>query len=631
MTTEWTHNLINPGAETGDLTGWTTDVGTPTIRTSTPAPNTGTYYFAGGVADADTKMSQEVDLVINGVPTAIIDNEIALFQVNWYQSSAAKVDSVAIRLNFKDSSKVDISETTSDLWATEDGVWTQRESRQAIPINTRYIDVIVHFNRGSGTENNGYIDDISCKTISMSVTDIVSTDFSEYAVGSAPSCWTGILGGDIADINITADKYLKIVNDSGSWDPLTVSWDDVGRVQDGIITVKWQPDAMGYFQILFRVAGTRDQSNYYSFGASNNSTVITRNGTELGTGTYPTGDRYYDITLSTTEWYYTKIMFIGSSIKAKIWKAGDSEPSFWPLDHTDTNITDPGYIGVGSYIYSLGTLVSEFQVFIYGETTLQAAPGEFEIIGSEITHNELIAGNGEFLVVEGNAVPDLDIVIESGEISITGTAVGFNRLQAESGSFLVTGPELFFGIGVGPEPDGVCVFYFTLTGANDGLPDVQIPISSFQARLRSGAATYLSLVIPGMAYSAQITARLNGVLKIDMAYITDISTMEEVNRETIIQANFDEIRVDKGAMSQSITLSGYKKKTYSAKTITLNGSNYRNTINGTLRYRFPVPNVYLNPGDTVTVGDDTFIANVISYSVSARTGGISTTMEVGED
>lgn len=40
--------LINPGAETGDGTGWTISLGTLGIRSASPAPHSGTYYFYGG-------------------------------------------------------------------------------------------------------------------------------------------------------------------------------------------------------------------------------------------------------------------------------------------------------------------------------------------------------------------------------------------------------------------------------------------------------------------------------------------------------------------------------------------------------------------------------------------------------
>jgi len=368
--TDYVHTLTNPGAEIGDLTGWASDVGTPTIRTATPSPHTGTYYFGGGSADAETKMSQEVDLETDGVPTADIDSGSLSFQVNWYQSSYAKEDDVAVILSFKDAAKAEISEVTSDLWATEDAVWTDRESRQAIPTLTRYIDVIIQFDRDSGTANNGYVDDITCKTITTPEVEIFDTDFTEYAASSAPSDWSGLFGGVTSNLDITVAKKLEITGPSGSSTPVCFVWDDIGRVQDSEILVKWQPTTEGYpdfydgrFAIVFRANGTADQPNYYSFNTGNNTTVITKNGIELGSGTYPTGDQYYDITLSETDWYYTRILNFGSSIKAKIWNSDDEEPDFWPLEHTDTGITDPGYIGVGTKSYAQVPLVDEFRVY----------------------------------------------------------------------------------------------------------------------------------------------------------------------------------------------------------------------------------------------------------------------------
>ncbi len=44
-------------------------------------------------------------------------------------------------------------------------------------------------------------------------------------------------------------------------------------------------------------------------------------------------------------------------------------------------------------------------------------------------------------------------------------------------------------------------YYCTLTGAPDGLSDLTIPISSFQATKRTGESTYLSVVVPGITES----------------------------------------------------------------------------------------------------------------------------------
>jgi hypothetical protein len=169
------------------------------------------------------------------------------------------------------------------------------------------------------------------------------------------------------------------------------------------------------------------------------------------------------------------------------------------------------------------------------------------------------------------------------------------------------------------------VYYlFTLTGAADGEADIEIPISSFQARMRDGDPTFLSVVIPDGEQAAAINARQNGTLIVDMAYKLHGAFIQ---RETIVSALLEDIRVDEGTSSSPLTLSGHKTETYNGLAITLTTSIYRTILNGKIRHRLAEPNINLRPGDTVTIGSDTFVAGLISYFISVE----SKTMEVAEE
>lgn len=156
-------------------------------------------------------------------------------------------------------------------------------------------------------------------------------------------------------------------------------------------------------------------------------------------------------------------------------------------------------------------------------------------------------------------------------------------------------------------------FHCTLTGAADGLSDVEIPIKSFQARRKSGEPSYLSVVVPGYAYADAINDRSNGQLVIDMAFIVDGS---ESLREEIIRVDLEDISISKGARNRSFTLSGHRTETFGGNSLTLENPTYRLSENGKLRYRFALPDLYLNPGDSVTVGDDSLTVDEVSYFVS---------------
>lgn len=219
---------------------------------------------------------------------------------------------------------------------------------------------------------------------------------------------------------------------------------------------------------------------------------------------------------------------------------------------------------------------------------------------------------------------------DSGVYTIIGQPVQFSpekRINAEPGSYDITGKPMVFGITPAAR-QGTIVYLFTITGDGDGLDDMRVPITYFQARLRSGDPTYLKVVTPYTPKNAvDITARINGTMQIDLAYATG---GDYTDQETIIQTKLEDIRIDEGPLNKSISLTGHRQKTYTAKSITIREPIYRNMINGKMRYRFAEPSLHLYPGDTVVVGDNTFVASTITYSVSARTGGVETSMEIAE-
>lgn len=162
----------------------------------------------------------------------------------------------------------------------------------------------------------------------------------------------------------------------------------------------------------------------------------------------------------------------------------------------------------------------------------------------------------------------------------------------------------------------VARYYFTLTGAADSTTDIEIPISSFSARKRTGEDTYLSVVIPDYAtWAAAITARSNGEMIVELAYLLD----GEVSlREEILRADLEEINLFKGPMNRSIALTGHKTQTFAGKVSTLEKSIYRGFQGGRLVHRFAIADPYLDPGDTCKVDSDEFTVDNIVYMIDTN-------------
>jgi hypothetical protein len=183
----------------------------------------------------------------------------------------------------------------------------------------------------------------------------------------------------------------------------------------------------------------------------------------------------------------------------------------------------------------------------------------------------------------------------------------------------VLGPEASAGaMTVFRYENPVILYYFTLTGADDGETDAVIPISSFQARYRDGESTYLSVVIPDYdTYEAIVDARSSGDMVLTMAY-SHAGTV--YHQEEIMRVDLDTngIRKDQGGKSQSITLVGHRTMSFSAQTLTLHDVTYRRTgTSGEISYRCANPDIFLRPGDTALYGSDSFTVGSITYSVSS--------------
>lgn len=157
------HTLTNPGAETGNTTGWTNETGAGGVRTASPAPYAGTYYFTGG-AVATTIMRQRIDLVAAGWSTAELDSEALGARLTWWQMRyAADNDNGTMGVRFLDGTLATLgSEEYAPL--AQPATWEQRTKSARMPVGTRYVDILMKAVRQSGTNNDAYFDDIELST-----------------------------------------------------------------------------------------------------------------------------------------------------------------------------------------------------------------------------------------------------------------------------------------------------------------------------------------------------------------------------------------------------------------------------------------------------------------------------------
>jgi len=158
-------------------------------------------------------------------------------------------------------------------------------------------------------------------------------------------------------------------------------------------------------------------------------------------------------------------------------------------------------------------------------------------------------------------------------------------------------------------------YYFILTGRADGTTDIEIPITSFQARRRgSDSTSFLSVVVKGNDYDDEITARPNGQMVIEMSY--QLNGVNVVRKE-IARVDFETITIYEGGTNTSTVLEGRTNLgTVVGQSAILENVQYtaiqsdgKQTIRGAV-------DIYLNPGDIVTYDVLSFEVESITYSVS---------------
>lgn len=170
--------------------------------------------------------------------------------------------------------------------------------------------------------------------------------------------------------------------------------------------------------------------------------------------------------------------------------------------------------------------------------------------------------------------------------------------------------------------DYLCV----LTGAADSLPDLTLPISSFQTRMGADPfRVYLSVILPNAdAYIDAINARPNGKLKVTRVYNYLDGSFQVF---TMAEATIDSISTNQGGQSGVTgTLSGSENMTaVTAQAVTLYDPITRSSDAGRRRYRCRI-DPRLRPLDTAIINGESFIVDGVIHIIDPQTA----IMEISE-
>jgi len=255
--------ITNPGAETGDTTGWTDDTSTLVVRTTDTGvtPRTGTYYFCATADGATSKCHQTITL-----PTEIltdVDTGGYLVTFGAYQNGiSADSDTGGLGLVALDGADAVLdSVVLAESHITT--AWTQKGLSLILPTGTRKVSIELYGTRATGPQLSVYWDDLTASVAA------VASDITY--VGSV----TGTAAN--ADFTLTfpeiAENDIVVVG---------VVWSDTADVTPGVNTA-------GYTEVAELYANDNYDCNlsvsYKRMGASPDAAVSIDGNHGIGEGT----------------------------------------------------------------------------------------------------------------------------------------------------------------------------------------------------------------------------------------------------------------------------------------------------------------------------------------------------------
>lgn len=185
------------------------------------------------------------------------------------------------------------------------------------------------------------------------VSNVVSTDFSEYTTGAQPSdwtkrwdspsmTWTVETGGSIGG------KVLKGV--AGSTGRHAISWDDAGTLADAEVLMKIRiTSSLVVNQVHWRgvLRGANDTSTSTGYIYDMRQTPDKFEISRLLNGSFTGQLDQLSKNFTQNIWQWCRIRALGTTLEASIWDDGDTEPASFQMSTTDSGISTAGWLGVG--------------------------------------------------------------------------------------------------------------------------------------------------------------------------------------------------------------------------------------------------------------------------------------------
>lgn len=147
--------LSNPGAESGNTSGWTSSTNLA-VKTTAPTPRTGSYYFQASSDTATAYAYQDIDVSYYATD---IDAGDAYVDLYFDAASSSGADTGYVEIDFLNGSNVSQGTVQTIEFASHGQNWCKmRIPKTLIPSTTRTLRIGMYGNRSSGVPNDAYFD-----------------------------------------------------------------------------------------------------------------------------------------------------------------------------------------------------------------------------------------------------------------------------------------------------------------------------------------------------------------------------------------------------------------------------------------------------------------------------------------
>lgn len=204
------------------------------------------------------------------------------------------------------------------------------------------------------------IESLDSDTLTVEVPFIYIMDLSGDTIGQPPAGITQRYGsGDQVLVASDADgRHLELDRSGAGFNGFAIDFlDDAGADFKGFLKMKNKSNTSG--SVVFFGRGSDSALTLYTLGVwSNYSSFFGQNRTILECTKYLNGGltnlvatgSYDDPGNTEDNFYFQRVELIGDTLKGKSWTEGESEPSGWDFEVTDSDISSGKYIGIGSLL-----------------------------------------------------------------------------------------------------------------------------------------------------------------------------------------------------------------------------------------------------------------------------------------